>query len=116
MPSKDPARRLRDIVDMIDEIADYTEGMRDAEALAAERRSFRAVERCLLIIAEAATKLGQEAEHLCPTLPWQAIRSFGNAIRHEYDGIDAKRVWLTVGHNLPPLRAACLAALEKLGG
>ncbi|CAA7620753.1 DUF86 domain-containing protein [Magnetospirillum sp. UT-4] len=114
MPSSNPGRRLSDIIDMCDDIAAFVADMSDPAALRQDRKTFRAVERCLLIIAEAATKLGPAADALCPGIPWRDVRGLGNVIRHEYDGLDANRIWATVQEDLPPLRAACVAALEKL--
>ena len=39
-------------------------------------------------ISEAAKKLGQLAEELCPTVPWASVRFLGNFLRHEYDRVD----------------------------
>ena len=74
-----------------------------------------AVERCLLRIAEAATKLDDVATDLAPGPPWGEIRSLGNRLRHEYDGIDRATIWGIVRKDLTPLKAACKGALEKLG-
>jgi uncharacterized protein with HEPN domain len=112
MPSERPAIRLGDIIGAIDEIGEYVTGLGSAAALAEDRKSLRAVERCLQIVSEAASKLGPQAEALCPGVPWREIRAFGNVLRHGYDGLDET----TIRNDLPPLRATCAAALERLGG
>lgn len=38
----------------------------------------------------------------------------GNFLRHEYDSIDLRRVWLMIEDDLPPLKAAVRAALNRL--
>jgi len=65
-------------------------------------------------ISEAAKKLGDVAEQLCPGIPWAKVRAVGNVLRHEYDRIDVGRVWLMVEADLPPLKAAVQAALKGL--
>lgn len=115
MPSDRPAQRLKDIIDNIDDIDDFTKAIRCPTDLAADRRTQKAVMHSLLIIGEAATKLGDQAIELCPDIPWRQIRGMANIIRHEYDDINLRTVMDTIHNNLPPLRAACLAALEKLG-
>ena len=46
---------------------------------------------------------GGVAEELCPAIPWPQLRAIGNLLRHEYDRIDAVRVWLTIEDDLAPL-------------
>ena len=58
-------------------------------------------------------RLGDEAEVLCPGLPWRSIRGIGNFLRHEYDRVDLGPVWHTVTDHLPLLKAAVTAALQK---
>ena len=75
---------------------------------------YDAVERCLERISEAAKKLGTDAEHLCPGIPWPQIRALGNVFRHEYDTIEPARVWYVVQDDLPPLKTAVEEILRKL--
>jgi len=116
MPSERPQRRLRDIVDAIDEIDGYLGGISTLTAFEADRRTRRAVERCLEIVCEAARRLGPEMETVMPDQPWAQIRGMGNRMRHEYDSVSVVVVWGVVRHDLPTLRATCAAALERLGG
>jgi uncharacterized protein with HEPN domain len=86
----------------------------DLAAFEADSRTRDAVERCLERISEAASKLGAEAERLAPGPPWQAVRSFGNVLRHAYDQIDPARIWEIVTRDLPlsnlPSPRHCVAA------
>jgi len=81
-------------------------------ALAFKTRN--ATERCLERISEAAKKLGELAEELCPDVPWSNVRALGNFLRHEYDRVDPAPVWLTIQDDLGPLRTAAQRALERL--
>ena len=56
-------------------------------------KTVAAVERKLQIISEAAIRLGEEAERLCPGPQWRNIRGLGNWLRHQYDRIDLERIW-----------------------
>ena len=71
-----------------------------------------AVERKLQVISEAAIRLGDQAEVLCPTLPWRNIRGIGNWLRHQYDRVDVEAIWHTVVDDLPPLQSAVVRALS----
>jgi uncharacterized protein with HEPN domain len=88
----------------------------DRSAFDADRRTRDAVERCLERISEAATKLGTEAEQLAPGPPGQAVRSFGNVLRHAYDQVDPVRTWEIASRDLPQLEFAVTTALRSLEG
>ena len=103
MPFKEPWLPLQDIRDAIAAIETFTAGM-DFEAFGSDPRTVAAVERKLLVISEAAIRLGDEAEVLCPGLPWRDIRGLGNWLRHQYDRVDLQTIWKTVERDLPSLR------------
>ena len=81
------------------------------EAFREDAKTVAAVEGKLLLINEAAIRLGEDAERLCPGLPWHNIRCIGNWLRHCYDRVDVETVWNTVVDDLPPLRTGVLHAL-----
>ena len=110
MPFREPTLSLRDILDGVDMIVRFVRGM-DLEAFREDPKTIAAVERKLLLISEAAVRLGEDAERLCPGLPWHNIRGIGNWLRHRYDRVDVETVWNTVIDDLPPLRAGVLRAL-----
>lgn len=113
MPSKRPERYFRDIVENIERIERYTAAI-GHEALYADAMRLDAVERCFQRLTEAAARLGTDAETLAPGVPWKDIRAFGNHLRHGYDRLQPISVWRTIVDDLPPLKAACLAAMAKL--
>ena len=83
----------------------------DLEAYRNDLKTKSAVERQLQIIAEAAIRLGEEAETICPGPDWRGVRGMGNFLRHEYHKVDDKIVWDTVKDELPKLRSYAVAAL-----
>ncbi len=115
MPSKRPRRRFEDIVENIQSIERYTDGM-NMSGFMSDAKTRDAVERCLERISEAVGKLGDTAATLAPGQPWRQIRALGNRIRHEYDRLRAERIWEIVENDLPALRAACEQVLDKLRG
>ncbi len=74
-----------------------------------------AVERQLQIVTEAAYRLGDEAEALCPGPDWINLCGMGNILRHSYHKVDDVIVWNTVTDELPVLKAAVTAAVVRLG-
>jgi uncharacterized protein with HEPN domain len=57
--------------------------------------------------------LGEDAETLCPGVPWKEVRGIGNWIRHQYDKIDPAVLWETVTKDLPMLKSAVQTALTS---
>ena len=113
MPSDKPIQRLNDIIENIDWIFQYTKGHRFRDFVH-DRLVRDAVERCLLRISEAATKLEGIVDKLVPRQPWADIRTLGNAIRHEYDTVDPEIIWNIVENDLLPLADAVERAINKL--
>ena len=87
MPFREPTLALQDILDNIKMIEVFTSAM-DWEAFRKDPKTIAAVERKLLLISEAAVRLGDQAPMLCPGLPWRDIRGMGNWLRHQYDRVD----------------------------
>jgi uncharacterized protein with HEPN domain len=81
------------------------------EAFREDANTVAAVERKLLVISEAAVRLGDQAALLCPAPPWPKIHGMGNWIRHSYDRVDIETIWFTITDDLPPFKAALVDAL-----
>lgn len=105
LPSEHPARRFTDIIDNVERIEQFTAGM-DLTAFIAQGTVVYAVQYALLIISEAARKLGPHAERLAPDQPWAGIRSIGNALRHQYDDVDPEVIRAIVQRDLATRKAA----------
>lgn len=86
----------------------------DANKFLEDSKTRNAAERCMERISEAARKLGEVGERLCPTVPWPNLRALGNFLRHEYDRVDPDRVWLMIEDDLAPLKTATQRALQLL--
>ncbi len=116
MPSDKPRQRFQDIIDSIDAIQQFVDDAGSVEAAMYKSHLHRmAIERMLLIIAEAATKLGALTQDMAPEIPWDEVRGIGNYIRHNYDALNDQMLFETVREDLRPLRAACERALGTLG-
>ena len=112
MSSRAPNQSLRDILNSIILIDEFVAGI-SFDRFRDDPMRIAAVERHLQKISEAAIRLGDGAEVLCPGLPWRNIRGIGNFLRHEYDRVDLDTVWHTVTDHLPPLKASITVALQK---
>jgi len=113
---EDRAREwLLDIVEYAERIEGYLHE-RSLDEFKSETMIRDAVERCILVITEAAVRLGSERmAKLAPDVPLHALRAMGNILRHGYDRTNARLTWETATRDIPALRAACVEALERGG-
>jgi hypothetical protein len=58
------------MLDNIEGVERYTEGLADFDAFVADTMRRDAIERCFSRISEAAVKLDALAEQLAPAIPW----------------------------------------------
>jgi uncharacterized protein with HEPN domain len=101
---------FQDILKAISLIEQFI-GEMDFHAYSEDIKTRAAVERELQIVTEAAYRLKQEDEYLCPGPDWRKIRGMGNILRHAYDRIDDMIVWVTVKDDLPAIKQAVSEAL-----
>jgi len=106
LPFSDSRSHLRDIHESIQLIEIFVGGM-DLVDYTRDAKTQAAVERKLLVISEAAIRIGEDAETLCPGVPWRDIRGIGNWLRHQYDRVNVETVWNTVKDDLPPTENCC---------
>ena len=105
MPFREPTLSLRDILDGIDMIVQFVRGM-DLESFRENPKTVAAVERKLLLISEAAIRLGEDAERLVPRLAvaqyprhrqlaTASLRQGGcrNGVEHSRRRSSAAQVW-----------------------
>jgi uncharacterized protein with HEPN domain len=113
LPFEDPFECFADILENIAYIDSFLEGIGPME-LADDQRTMFACQYALLIISEAAKRLGADAERLCPGPPWRDIRGIGNHLRHAYDELNFAMIWKVYQDDLPPLKVAVTSALERM--
>ena len=101
--------RIRDILDALSEIHEFTHAL-DFETFKMDDKSIRAVEMNFIIIGEAASQIPEEIEERNPDIPWHLMRAMRNRIVHAYYKIDEKLMWDTIQQDLPPL----IPLLEKI--
>jgi len=85
-------------------------GLLDRAAFLADAKSVSAVLHKILVIGEAAKRLGDGFRHAHPTVPWRRITGMRDHLIHGYDKVDLNEVWKAVDSDVPAL----LAYLEPL--
>ncbi|MBA3385842.1 MAG: DUF86 domain-containing protein [Chthoniobacterales bacterium] len=89
MSGRDLSLTLRQIVEFADEVAALIEsrGRNDLETNGEFRR---ALERCIELIGEAATRLPEEWRASQPEIPWREIIAMRKVLIHGYDVVIAE--------------------------
>ena len=103
MPERIPSAIIGDILNCIDRIGAYTDGL----SFDGFSKNFMAVEACLYniqIIGEAVSHLPVEVKEKETQIPWLLIKGMRNRLIHEYFGTDLSLVWDIIKIDLPSLK------------
>lgn len=112
MSFKDWRVRVEDIIEAMERIARYTEGMTAAQ-FCADDRTVDAVLRNLEIIGEAAKRIPFHVASRHPDIPWSRMNDMRNILVHEYHSVDPAIVFDAVRYDLPPLMAPLKGLLAE---
>ena len=95
--------RIRDILDAIEKIQKFTEGMTFAE-FDKNTMVLDAVVRNFEIIGKAGNHIPISIQNQYPRIPWKQIISMRNSLIHEYFGADNSVIWDTIQIHLTDLK------------
>lgn len=101
---KDNTIFLAHILDSIEAIESFMEGIDSKEILSSSRKTKDAVLHNFAIIGEAVGNLEDEYIKNNADVEWDKIIAMRNIIIHEYFGIDMNLVWDTIKGDLPVLK------------
>jgi uncharacterized protein with HEPN domain len=102
VPSRDWQNRVRDVLDAIAEIREFTNEIAFDE-FQDDRKTIRAVLYNLAIIGEAVRAIPPELEAAHPEIPWDDVRGMRNIVIHEYFQVDLSIIWQTIQEDLVSL-------------
>ena len=100
---RNPKLYLRDILDAIAKIEDYTEGL-SFEEFSKNNLVVDAVVRNFEIIGEASKNIPEETKSQYSQIPWKEMAGMRDKMIHEYFGVDLEIVWETIKTRLPQLK------------
>lgn len=104
---------LADIVEAADAIARFIAGVEEVDF--ADNDLLRsAVLQKLVVIGEAANRVGQHLQERHPEVPWSDIVAFRNIAVHAYFSVNWSTVWITATEEVPELRTQIASILGEL--
>lgn len=106
--SRDWSFRIKDILQAIERIEEYTKGMTASE-FKKKQIVIDAVIRNFEVIGEASNSVPRIVQHAHPQIPWKQMIALRNFLIHEYSGVDVNTVWQTAHLHLPILKKQLLA-------
>jgi uncharacterized protein with HEPN domain len=104
---------LEAIIEASERIIEYTSGLKSADELDNDYKSFDAAMMNFVIIGEMVEKLSQEFKNNHPEIEWLKIKGFRNIVAHDYFGIDAEEVWQIIRDKIPELKFNVGCLLNK---
>ena len=108
---RNPAERLRDILEAIAAIERHLDGDKTAFEHDELRQTWFLVH--LQIIGEAARTLPTDARTMAPEIAWPKIIGMRNVLVHGYFDIDTDIVWQAVTNDVPALKPAIRGLLAR---
>jgi uncharacterized protein with HEPN domain len=107
---KDPKIFLAHIVECIDLVEEYSQGITQASFLE-DRVLQDAVIRRLEVIGEAVKGLPSTFRLKYPEIPWKQMAGMRDVLIHEYFDVDLVLTWRVAKHELPPIKLKILELL-----
>ncbi len=109
---KEPTIFLTHILESINLLEKYLEGVTEDEFHASTEKQDLAVRR-IEIIGEAAKNIPDAFKSQYPDIPWKKMAGMRDVLIHQYFGINMNRVWETATQFTPPLKAQIQKILQN---
>jgi uncharacterized protein with HEPN domain len=110
---KDPAVFLGHIMDSIELIERYSEGMTETDLMRSVGLQDQIIRR-IEIIGEAVKNLPDDLKKDYPEVPWRDIAGMRDIVVHEYFRVDIESVWDVVKKDIPELKQKIQKIQEEL--
>lgn len=111
--SKDPQILITHILNSIESLEKYSNGLRKDEFLKNEEKQ-DAIIRKIEIIGEAVSNLEHKFKEDYPDIPWQDIADMRNKLIHEYFSVDLELIWEVLQKDLKIFKDSILKIKASL--
>ena len=115
MRKRDYRDYIQDILDSINEIGDFIEGM-NFEDFTQDKKTINAVVRSVEVIGEASKRIPGSLRDKYPNIPWKQMSGMRDKLIHEYFGIDMEILWKVAKDEISPLKIPIKDMLKSLEG
>lgn len=112
MKSRHDRLYLYDILECCDRVAEYIDGVGEADYLANTMLQ-DALVRNIEVVGEAVKNLSPELTEANPNVAWSQIARMRDKIAHHYFRINLDVVWQTATNDLPSLKPRIAEIYEK---
>jgi uncharacterized protein with HEPN domain len=103
----------KDILDSIEKIEEFIEGM-DFDKFQDDDKTSSAVIRKLEIIGEAVKQLPDEIRDSYKKIPWKEMAGMRDKLIHWYFGVDYEIVWNVIKEEIPQLKPILKEIADKI--
>jgi uncharacterized protein with HEPN domain len=103
---------LSDIIEAIERIAQYAEGLAYSDFIQ-DKKTQDAVVRNLEVIGEAAKGITGALKKRYPEIPWSDMAKLRDRLAHHYFGINYEIVWNIVSKELPSVHDQLASVLAR---
>ena len=105
---------LQDILEAMDDIESFVEGM-SFEEFKADRRTFHACVRSIEIMGEAVKNLPDALRDEHDEVPWREVAGMRDKVVHAYFGVSHEIIWKTIHSRFPGFREDIEGILAGIG-
>ncbi|MCP4652669.1 MAG: DUF86 domain-containing protein [Candidatus Omnitrophica bacterium] len=105
---------VKDILDAINKIEIFTQGIDDFESFLKDEKTELAVVKLFENIGEAVKKIPDEIKNKHSGTPWKDIAGMRDILIHEYFGLDAEVIWKTIKEDLPTIKPVIQKIWEEI--
>ena len=114
MKKRDYGDFVQDILDSINDVENFIDGM-EFEDFINDKKTIYSVVRAIEIIGEAAKNVPEQIRTKYPDVPWKQMAGMRDKLIHEYFGVDLEIIWETAKDDVPRLKTAISKVFEDMG-